>query len=319
MSLLDLSPREAVPAPALTTPEAFREQLLIEEARRLRRRRWVTVTVVAVAIAAGAIVASILGSGGSRPPLPILRVDGSTFHQAPLSKSAVDSGLLDYLMPTDGVDFANGFRFASRLGLAAAATQLSCMTRDGEPAFGRVSRVAMAGNNLDYPDLSILSRGTFQSVANGHLDQFNGPFPAQGKKTLAFALARQHCGASAYGGEERLLDVGGIRNLWEGKMDPAINQSVGFKVHDAGYRSCLRAAGLTPNALWTDSNALELKIGPALFASTLHYRSSTYARCIAPVEKWRDHVRSLHRAQMINSHPAQLAQLENEVYAYLRA
>jgi len=176
----------------------------------------------------------------------------------------------------------------------------------------------MAGNNLDYPDLSILSRGTFQSVANGHLDQFNGPFPAQGKKTLAFALARQHCGRRRTAGGTTAR-CWGIRNLWEGKMDPAINQSVGFKVHDAGYRSCLRAAGLTPNALWTDSNALELKIGPALFASTLHYRSSTYARCIAPVEKWRDHVRSLHRAQMINSHRAQLAQLENEVYAYLRA
>jgi hypothetical protein len=222
-------------------------------------------------------------------------------------------------MPTDGADFAKGFQFVSRMGLAAVTTQLSCMARDGESGFGRVMRVGTIGNNLDYPDLGVLRRGTFQSVSSGYLYQFHGPFPLRGAKTLAFAVARQHCGTAAYAAENRLLETGGIVNKWEGTMQPAINQSAGFKVHDAGYRSCLRAAGLTPNALWTDSNALELKIGPTLFASTLHYRSSTYARCIEPVEHWREHVRSLQRVQIINSHRAQLAQLEHQVYAYLRA
>jgi hypothetical protein len=319
MSLLDLSPREAVPAPALTTPEAFREKLLIEEARRLRRRRWVTVTVVALVIAAGTIVVTTIGSGGSRPALPILRVDGSTFHQTPLSRSATTNGLLDYLMPTDGADYANGWRFADRMDMAAAARQLTCMERAGQAGFGRITQVASGGNNLDYPDLAVLSRGTFASVTAGMLYQFNGPFPVKGKKTPAFDLARQRCGTSAFTEREQLLESGGIANWWRGTFEAAINQSAGFKLHDAGYDSCLLVAGLSRNALWTDSNALELKIGPALFASTLHYRSSTYARCIAPVEKWRDHVRSLHRAQLINSHRAQLAQLENQVYTYLRA
>jgi hypothetical protein len=139
-----------------------------------------------------------------------------------------------------------------------------------------------------------------------------------GKKTRAFALARQHCGTSAYARENRLLETGGIVNTWEGTMMPAINQSAGFKVHDAGYNSCIALAGLSLSSLWSDSSTLEQKIGPALFASTLHYRSSVYARCLGPGERWRDHVRSLRRAQMINSHRAELAQLENQVYAYLR-
>lgn len=293
--------------------------MLIEEARRLRRRRWVTMTIAAGVIAGAAIVVSTMRSGPPRPVLPTLRAEGSTFHQAPLSRSATTNGLLDYLMPTDGTDFAKGLQFVDRMGLAAVARQLTCMARVGEPGFGRVAQVATNGNNLDYPDLSVLSRGTFQSVSSGKLDQFHGPFPLRGAKTLAFALARQHCGTSAYAGEQRLLETGGIVNEWEGTMQPAINQSAGFKAHDAGYESCLRAAGLTPNALWTDSNALELKIGPTLFAATLHYRSLTYARCIGPVEHWRVHVRSRQRVQMINAHRSELVQLEHQVYAYLRA
>jgi hypothetical protein len=293
--------------------------MLIEEARHLRRRRWVTSVIVAAVIAAGAIAAANIGSGGSRPALPILRVGGSTFHQAPLSRSATDTGLLDYLMPTNGTEWANGWRFANRMGLAAVARQLTCMARDGEAGFGRITNVSSGGNNLDYPDLAVLSRGTFASVSAGTLYQFNGPFPVKGKKTPAFALARQHCGTSAYAQRTRLLETGAIVNWWEGKLEPAINQSAGFKVHDVGYSSCLGRAGLTRNALWTDNDTLEQRIGPALFASTLHYRSSTYARCIGPVEKWRVHVRSLRRVQFINSHRAELAQLEKQVFAYLRA
>jgi hypothetical protein len=316
MTLVDTPRKDA--RDFVTSAEAGgdRANLLIKEARQLRRRRWVVLVTAAAVIVA--IVATVTGgSSPTKPPLPTFGGKSPTFHLARLSKSATTVGLLDFLMPTDGADFAKGRAFADRMRFAAATTQLSCMARKGEPATGRVTTAREAGDNLDYPDLAVLSAGTFQSVASGTLYQFNGPDAAKGMKTEAFDLARQHCGTTAYGAENQLLETGGIVNTWEGKMEPAINQSAGFKAHDANYGSCLRAAGLTRTMLWSDNSTLETAIGPTLFAATLHYRSSTYARCIAPVEHWRDQVRSVQRAQVIASHSTELSHLEAQVYAYL--
>lgn len=295
--------------------------MLIEEARQLRRRRWSFIIVAIVAIVVVVAVLGVLTSGSGARTLPTMGAKNPTFHLAPLAKSSTDNGLLDYLMPRNGADFAEGMTFLDRMGLAAASVQLSCMARVGEPATGRITDEVSAGDNLDFPDLAVLSAGTFQSVASDTLYQFNGPDAAKGMKTSAFDLARQHCGKSAYGAEERLLETGGIVDTWESTMQPALNRSASFRHLLVGYDACVRRAGLSrsgPNGIWSDNDALEPKIGAMMYAAVLHERSSVYARCIASAELWRDQIRWHQRAQMVRSHQAELSRLETDVYAYLR-
>jgi hypothetical protein len=221
-----------------TTAEELRTNLLIEEARRLRRRRWYSVGLVSVVVAGG-IAIGVSGANSPRTPGGVLNPDGSAFHLAPLTSTQLKSGLLDYLFPTDAHDLAAGWIFDGRVQMTGAMHQLACMSNAGFAAKIVATPSELGGDNTLFPNVGELKSGGFFGTTSPKVERFSGPTPTSGSTSPAFDVARQHCGTVALGRVNSLLQTGNLMGNWAGTLQTSIQHSAAFIRYQKVFASCV--------------------------------------------------------------------------------
>ena len=299
--------------------DALRIKLLIKEARRLRRRRWYAISLVA-AVVAGAIAVGTIGSGSPTLPSGIVNPDGSAFHLAPLTNSQVKTGLLDSLFPTNAHDLAAGWVFADHLQLTRSLNQVSCMSSNGFKSTVVVRKSYLSGDNSVFPNVVGLAKENFQDTTSMQADQFERPIPMGGTTTKAFNLARQHCGSIAFAKVNSLLYADNLMSSWNGTLQSSIEHSSTFALYQAGFASCVQRGGVNVSTIDTYFSYADSRVRASSNVSTTSRRlSALYARCVTPLEQWRDHLRKVDRSRAISSNSEEISNLENSVATYLHS
>jgi hypothetical protein len=301
-----------------TAAEELRINLLIEEARRLRRRRWYSVGLVSVVVAVG-IAIGISGANSPRTPGGVLNPDGSAFHLAPLTSTQLKSGLLDYLFPTDAHDLAVGWNFAGRVQMTGAMHQLACMSDAGFAAKIVATPSELGGDNTLFPNVGELKIGGFFGTTSPEAERFSRPSPTSGSTSLAFDASRQHCGTVAFGRVNSLLQTGNLVGNWAGTLQTSIQQSAAFNRYQKGFASCVQRSGVNVtsiDAFFAYSDG-QLRASSEI-SKTSHQLSALYATCVSPLERWRDQLRTVDRRSLIASHNTEISKLVKSLATYLR-
>jgi hypothetical protein len=301
-----------------TTSEELRIKLLIEEARRLRRRRWYWVGLLSVVVAVG-IAIGVSGANSPRTPGGVLNPDGSAFHLAPLTSTQLKSGLLDYLFPTDAHDLAAGWSFAGRVQMTGAMHQLACMSDSGFAAKIVATPSQLGGDNTVFPNVGELKSGTFFGTKAPKVERFSRPTPTSGSTSPTFDVARQHCGTVAFGRVNSLLQTGNLVGNWAGTLQTSIQQSAAFNRYQKGFASCVQHSGVNVtsiDAFFAYSDG-QLRASSEI-SKTSHRLAALYATCVSPLERWRDQLRTVDRRRLIASHNTEISKLVKSVETYLR-
>ena len=295
-----------------------RIRLLIEEARRLRRRRWYSVGLVS-AVLAGGIAISVSGSNSPRTPGGVLNPDGSAFHLAPLTGTQLKSGVLDYLFPTDARDLATGWIFSGRMQMTGAIHQLACMSDAGFAAKIVATPSHLGGDNTVFPNVGELRIGGLFGASSPRAEQFSRPSPTSGGASPAFEVARQHCGIAAFGRVNSLLQSGNLMGNWGGALQTSIQQSAAFNRYQKGFASCVQRSGVDITSIDSFFAYSDGKLrASSEISKTSHRLSALYATCVSPLERWRDQLRTVDRRRLIASHNAEIAKLVKSIAIYLR-
>lgn len=301
-----------------TALEELRIQLLIEEARRLRRRRWYSLGLVS-AVLAGGIAICVTGSNSPRTPGGVLNPDGSAFHLAPLTGTQLKSGVLDYLFPTDARDLATGWIFSGRMQMTGAIRQLACISDAGFAAKIVATPSQLGGDNTVFPNVGELRIGGFFGASSPRVEQFSRPSPTSGGALPAFEVARQLCGTAAFGRVNSLLQSGNLMGNWGGALQTSIQQSAAFNRYQKGFASCVQRSGVNITSIdsffaYSDG---QLRASSEI-SKTSHRLSALFATCVSPLERWRDQLRTVDRRRLVASHNAEIAKLVKSIAIYLR-
>lgn len=299
--------------------ETLRVKVLIEEARRLRHRRWYSIGLVSFVVAAG-IAIGVSGGNSSRTPGGVLNPDGSAFHLAPLTSTQLKSGLLDYLFPTDARDLAAGWIFAGHVQLTGARHQLACMSDDGFAAKIVATPSQPGGDNTDFPNVGELKNGGFFGTSSPQAERFSRPSPTSGGTSPAFDVARQRCGTAAFARVNSLLQTGNLMGNWGGALQTSIQQSAAFNRYQKGFASCAQRSGVNVTSIdaffaYSDGQLRE----SSDLSKTSHRLSALYATCVSPLERWRDQLRTVDRRRVIAAHNTGISKLVKSVATYLHA
>lgn len=307
-------------APVRPTEEPISEasiQVLIEEARRHRRRRlalWLVVTIVIASVAVGIVAGHNSGRGSLtrvtlRPGVPNPAFTG------PFSKTR--SELLAYVLPTSGADITTGTKFMNRIASLVVEDKAACMDRAGYKSTVTYTPGSFAvGNNTQFPPIAELSGNGFV------LRAVNEPYygvdyvgkPLSGSAVTNHVSARRKCAASAQSRVNALLaQTQPLSSVWQGQIIPGINRSGAFKKALVGWSSCVSRGGVAATSIdgyFQDTSLLMrgATSNAALAKNYLKY-GKLYAICLAPAESIRDQMRQKARTVFEHAHAPQIAGL----------
>jgi len=294
-------------------------QVLIEEARQHRRRRlavWLLLVIVVVSVAGVFVAGHDSGSGGLarvalRPGVPNPSFAG------PFSETR--SELLAYIMPTSGADITTGAKLLDRISGLVAEDKAACMDHAGYQSTVTYTPGSFAvGNNTQFPPIAALA-------ANGFvLRAVNEPYygvryvgkPLSESAAARHTTTRTACEASAQSPLNALLaQTQPLLSVWQGQVIPRINRSSSFKEALVGFSSCVNKAGVEATSIDGYFQATSQPKGPgtsdAALAKNYLKFGKLYARCLAPAETLRDHLRRQARTVFEHDHASQIAALTN--------
>lgn len=284
------------------TGETPNAQALFEEARRLRRRRWALglALLLVAGIGGGFILGSGNGGGASGPSGAIARFEES-YPSLEHPSRATTQAILDYLLPTSGADFANGWRYVNARQAAMGEDMDACLASKGfhEPLqWGPLS----FSDPEEFPWLSYI-----QAVGFGPINVIgaNVPDPTIAMSATEAASYRSATTSCRIFLEKTLwgpieASESALQNAWQNVLSEIDTDSM-YQRSLKGWRSCMAQAGIHVSSVdgffsYLDrGNRDGLPYGPPSAAEA-------YARCIAGPEAIRDGLRRKARVAFMAAH-----------------
>jgi len=294
-------------APTTVTAQSEAIEVLFREARRRRRRRW-SVGLLLFALVVGALVLGLdgsssggggaIGSSGSGTP------SGAGI-QPPGTSATVEAEMLDYFFPTDGLDFADAYRFVAWEGSAMAAMTNRCLTGTGFPVNPPSAALVYGGDNTEFPELQYLSQHGFLVMEP---PSYPGPNPTRGMSSVRYGSAERRCRTSTSAGFHSLIETGApLQQQWMSTVT-AIDAGPQFQRALVGWRSCTQRAGVDVTTISDFFTYADSQAHGGSTQDSIHL-GRIYARCLGPAEAVRDQLRQQARVSFLSNHASAVAEL----------
>jgi len=230
-------------------------QVLIEEARRHRRRRLIA-WLVTVLVLGGLIAAAVVGfdSGGSgHGKVSLSNATPNPAIAGPFS--VVRSEMLAYLFPTSGADFTSGNKFAVLMNGTRAQSKAVCLSKAGYSSVITYSSGGSAvGDNIEFPNIGELSSRGFiltgpATREPSYIVKNTGAQPT-GSAAAAYRSARSQCGEASFVPFTKLLNqANSLTGAWENRIVPGIDHSPAFQSALVGWSACVQRGGVNVTSL----------------------------------------------------------------------
>jgi len=218
--------------------------------------------------------------------------------------------MLDFLMPTSGASFANGFRFGNAEQVLRGDQLNSCLDSKGFKGQASWGEQLYDGDNEVFPYLAYLDAVGFGPTTIG-------PNPTDGPSALlrtSYGTTLKACQKELHTVAWRPIDQleASVRSQWWTIVNQ-ISGSRAFQTALVGFRTCTADAGIrvdTIDGYFTYmSQHGAIGTGPGGNALERGF-ATTYARCLGPAEVIRDHLRVQARSKFISTHAAEINVVE---------
>ena len=271
------------------------------------------VGILAFALVVGALIVHLGDSGAGRGGVigaGTTGTPGGSGVKLPGTPGAVRAGMLDYFFPTDGADFAAGFRFSNWEGAVVAKTTDRCLTAAGFPGTSTsAAPLVYSGDNTEFPDLGYLSQHGFLVT---EAPAPPGTIPTQGMSTSrasAYRSADRTCRASAAAGVNSLIRTGApLQEQWMNVVT-AIDAGPQFQEALVGWQACTQRAGVDVTTLSAFFDYADSQATHGGSAQDSVHLARIYVTCLAPAEAVRDRLRQEDRVSFFTDHAGAIPRL----------
>jgi hypothetical protein len=286
-------------------------EVLFKEARHRRRRRWLG-GVLAFALMAVPLIVGFGGSssgGGTTKGSAGSRISDNAGFQPPGAPSTVQAEMLDYFIPTNGSDFASGYRFITWESSAMTQMTNRCLAAADFPPTAQSKAIAYGGDNTEFPDLSYLSEHGFLATESPPLSEV-GPAGGLASGTAqAYRSMERRCRISTDAAFQALYGIGaGLMGQWMNVVSK-IDAGPQFQGALVGWQSCTRRAGIDVTTISDFFTYADWEAENGGSAQNSVHLGQIYARCLGQAEAVRDRLRQKAKVSFLAAHTSTTAEL----------